>query len=371
MRIGIDARSIHLEGVGRYIHELITNIADMDNENEYVIYFLSDNQRRLHEVKKENFSSMILPVSLYAIHKQPLLSYQLRKDRLDLFHATDHWLAPFVPPCNMVITIHDLFMHFIPELSTRKALLYGKIVFPWTFKQSKRLILTSNFLKEQLLKYYPATAYKLSVIPLGVSERFKVVRYDDIDRVRNRYNLKKKYILYVGNLRNHKNLGRLLEAFSKLPTEIKDVYNLVIAADKKERYAEILKKPKELGIEKTVQFIGFVQTDDLTAIYQSASVFVLPSLCEWFGLPIVEAMACGIPVITSNITAMPEVAGDAAFLVNPYDTHDLRNAMEQVLSNEELRVKLIARGRTRAQRFSWSEVTSKVLNIYKELHKKR
>ena len=370
MRIGIDARSIHLEGAGRYIRELIANLSRIDDKNEYIIYFLSEEQMHRNRIEKQNFFSAILPISLYDLHKQPLLTYRLMKDKIDLFHATDLWLFPIFPPCNMVITIHDLMIYYIPESSTRQALLYGRVFFPHAFKKSKKLILTSQFMKEQLLKLYPDVGYKISAVPLGVSECFKVKNNDNIENVITKYNIKKKFVLYVGNLRSHKNIGRLLEAFSKLPEEIKNDYNLVIVADKMKRYSEILKRPRKLGIEEHVQFVGFVQNDDLSAIYKLATVLVLPSLCEWFGLPIVEAMASGTPVITSNITSMPEIAGDAGLLINPYDSDELKTAIEKVIMDKQLRSKLVIMGKERAKLYSWPDMATKVLDIYKELNEK-
>jgi glycosyltransferase involved in cell wall biosynthesis len=370
MRIGIDARSIHLGGIGRYIRELITNIANIDNENDYTIYFISESQAELNEIKKENVSSAILPVSIYDIHKQPLLSYRLRKDKLDLFHATSHWLSPFFSPCDLVITIHDLFNYYLPEVVTRKASLYGRILFPRTFNKAKWLMATTDFMKRELLKYYPQLAHKVSVIPLGVSDAFGLVSDDGVEKIKKKYDIKKKFVLYVGTLRNHKNVHRLLEAFSKLPSHLRNDYQLIIAAEEKARYSEIIKRPGELGIEELVQFVGFVQTDDLAVMYKAATVLVLPALCEWFGLPIIEAMACGTPVITSNITSMPEVAGGAALLVNPYNVDELKDAIERVITDESLRYKLSSMGRERAKLFSWTNMAREVLDVYKEIGKR-
>lgn len=366
MRIGLDARSVGLEGVGRYIRELTANLAEIDDKNEYILYFLSEKDAEKHTVKKSNFSSALLPISLYDIHKQPLLTRRLRKDGLDVFHATDHWLAPLFPPCKLIITIHDLYAYYLPEVVSTRALAYGRFLFNRTFKKAVRLILTTNFMKCQLLKHQPGTEKKITLVPLGVSKAFKSNNGVTVEEVRKKFGIEKNYLLYVGTLRNYKNVARLIEAFGSLPLRIRDSHNLVIAADKKTRFADILKKPKDLGIETEVKFVGLVQTEDLSALYRGATAFVLPALCEWFGLPIIEAMSSGVPVITSNVTSMPEVAGGAAVLVDPYCIDELRKAMENVIVDEALRLKLIHLGKERSAIFSWAETANKVLNVYHE-----
>lgn len=370
MRIGIDARSLHHEGVGRYIRELIRHLARIDRENEYVVYFKSKESIIEEIVEFPNFRADVLPVSIYDLYKQPYLWYRFYKDGLDIFHATDHWLVPFLTPCPLVITVHDTLAKTERKSISRKAAAYGAFIARIALFVSDVVLTVSDFTKKEIIDIYPRAQRKLSVIYHGVGMEFMPVPESESDRIREKYRLTKSYLLYVGSLKSHKNIPRLIEAFAGLPSEARKDTDLIIAARVETRFNETLKLPVKLGIEESVRFIGYVPTADLPGLYSGATASIIPSFTESFGLPIIEAMACGTPVLASKGGALPEVGGDAALYFDPYTTDGIKDAILSVLKDDALRKRLSAGGLIRSGEFSWETTARRTLEIYEEFGKR-
>lgn len=277
----------------------------------------------------------------------------------------------FFPPVKQVVTVHDLhYLHFDTTLqecrqeihSIRKS--YFHLKMPHILEHSAAIIAVSESTKQDIVKTFGTDPAKIHVVNNGYDEeRFRII--DEPQPSLDLYELQAgQYVLFVGSILKHKNIIRLVEAFSSVETDLK----LVIAGYCKDAsyLSEILKATAELGLSADrFQYIEFVAEDDLPSLYAGARVFVLPSLHEGFGVPIIEAMACGTPVITSNCSAMPEVAGDAALLVDPYSVESIASAMREVLENTELLKTLRAAGLERVKAFRWSYSAQKLYDLCK------
>ncbi|MCF6158414.1 MAG: glycosyltransferase family 1 protein [wastewater metagenome] len=371
MRIGIDARSLHYEGVGRYIRELIKHLTLIDSKNEYIIYFSSEKSIAEESIKSSNFHSKVLSVSIYDLHKQPYFWYRIYQDNLDIFHATNHWLVPFFTPCPLIITVHDTLTKNEKKRLSYKVKVYGTLITRMALACSSRILTISDFTKQEIINLYPAARQKISVIYHGVGREFTRQSETEVVQIKKKYRLTKRYLLYVGSLKVHKNIPKLIEAFSQLPLKLKEETDLVIAARLEQKFSRVMNLPSLLGIEKHVRFIGYVPTEDLSGLYSGAVAFVMPSFTEWFGLPVIEAMACGTPVIASRGGALPEVCGQAASYFNPESVEDMRNVIEHILTDNELQEWLSNMGVKRSEEFSWDITARKTLGAYEEVYKQR
>jgi len=369
MRIGIDARSLHLEGVGRYIKELIKALSTIDNTNEYIIYISQRNYLKYFKscINKTNFNFIYIPVNNFDLHKQPIFISRLFRDNIDLFHATDHWFVPLKLPCPLVTTFHDLMIKTRPLSLSLQARFYSKVASWIAIKKSSSIITVSEFNKKEIIKYYPSIQNKITVIPLGVSNEFFLIK--DKSKIKNilkKYNILKNYFLFVGSLRNYKNLSTLFKAFALLPAYIKSNYDIIIAAKIDHKYKKIFSLVKKLSLDNYVHFINYVPTQDLVLLYNGATCFITLSLYESFCLPIIEAMACGTPVIASKIMAIPEVGGDAILLVNPFNISEIKEALIKIVENRNLRNTLVQKGLQRALNFSWIKTAQETIKVYEK-----
>lgn len=367
LKIGIDARSLHYEGVGRYTRELIKHLSQIDSENEYIVYFSSKKYLEEESIRKPNFYSVVLPITIYDIHKQPLLGYRIYKDRLDIFHATDHWVTPFYTSCPLVITVHDTLIKTGRKCLPYTVMLYGTFITRIAMTVADRILTVSDFTSNEIARFYPAMAGKISRIYNGVGSEFTPQSLRVIGTVKKKYGLPERYILYVGSLKEHKNIPRLIQAFSHMPVRLRDDIGLVIASRLESRFSSIERLPERLGIEKSVKFIGYLPNSDLPGLYSGATAAVIPSLNESFGLSAVEAMACGIPVTVSGIGALSEVCGEAALYFDPMSVKDIGDKIMRILTDSDLRKRLSDEGIKRSKSFSWDVAASKTLSAYLDL----
>lgn len=294
--------------------------------------------------------------------------------------AIETWLRPpdvlFVPAHTLpvlrkpglktVVTIHGLEYEFLPEYYQWPQKLWLNKSTEYAVRQADKLIAVSEWTKKQLIERLGAKEEKIKVIYEGIGGRIMAAKDrqfkpDYLRQIRHKYGLSKDYILFVGTIQPRKNLVRLIEAFSKVYKGPSFVTNLVIAGKLGWMYDEILAAPKKFGVEKQVKFIGRVTEADLAAVYQQARLFVYPSLMEGFGLPVLEAMAMGVPVVCSNAGALTEVAGEAALLINPEKVEEITQAMELVLNHEGLAQGLREKGFKRVQQFSWDSAARQTL----------
>ncbi|MBI5902730.1 MAG: glycosyltransferase family 4 protein [Deltaproteobacteria bacterium] len=364
MRIAIDARMINYTGIGRYTQNLIASLARLDVVDLTVLRDDEPPQgagigRRV-KFRKPTFS-----IPVYSMKEHILLPLEMKMTGADLFHYPS-FNMPLVNPRPSVVTIHDL-VYYLDQAACpgKMAHLYARLVFRKVAGAAKRILTLSEYTKKDIVEHLGVHHDKVVVTYPGVDEFYRPERESaSLDRVRKRYSIDGDYVLYVGNHGVNKNLHRLLNAFAGLKNRKSTV--LILAGKTDPRRQDLYNLPSSLGVEDRVRFIGKVPEEDLPALYTMAKVFVFPSLYEGFGLPPLEAMACGAPVVASTATSLPEAVGDAGVLADPFDAGAIAGALDKVLSSKALQSELREKGIKRAGRFSWLECAKKTVEVYRE-----
>jgi glycosyltransferase involved in cell wall biosynthesis len=376
MRIGIDARWIlrELSGIGTYTRELIRYLAVVDRQNEYVLFF--DRPAALEEVrgfanleKAPNFDITLLAHGPFSPWSQLALPSLFRKLGLDIFHSPSYMIPLLAFPRTRagdtlcVVTLHDLIPLSFPRHAPRskKTRLFPlyRLLMMEVGRRADMIITGSSSARSDILRELRILdSSTVVVIPDGVDARFTPPAAPKADT---------KTILYVGRLDPYKNVPGLVEAFSKVRQTAAPEARLRIVGAKDDRYPEASRLAEKLGVEPFVEWTGYLPDCGLVEAYQQAAVFALPSHYEGFGLPVLEAMACGTPVICSNAASLPEVAGDAALLVSPDDTDGLAEAIARVLADEALASTMREKGLRRAAQFSWRRTAELTLEAYRSL----
>jgi glycosyltransferase involved in cell wall biosynthesis len=296
------------------------------------------------------------------------LPLKIWRDRVDVFHATG-FSAPLAIPCRSVMTVLDLTFVKHPEwFAHRWFYFYTTRTLPILVRRANRIVTISQCSKRDLMEHYGCAAERIVVIPPAVDHDLFHANHDSaaIRGMRERFRLRRRYVLSVGTLEARKNLTRLVESFAMLRSGMSDDCELVLVGERGWQCDEIFEAVAALGLKDRVRFLGYVPELELPLLYQAAELFVYPSLYEGFGVPILEAMACGCPVVCSNRSAMPEVIGEAGILVGPEDRHQIAEAMGRVLSGPSLAETLRARGLEQAQRFRWDDSAKRLLEVYQE-----
>jgi len=274
-------------------------------------------------------------------------------------------VLPLIHPRRSVVTVHDLGYLYVPEAHTRGQRAYLHWSTRWNARQSAHVVVDSQATKTDLAARYRVPAEKMTVVYPGRDETLRPVSDPaTLAAVRARYGLAEHYVLHVGTLQPRKNLLRLVEAFARIRGER---LQLVLAGKRGWLAEPIFRRVEELGLSQAVRFLGYVEDADLAALLSGAACFAFPSLYEGFGFPVLEAQACGTPVAASNVSSIPEVAGDGALFVDAHDTTALAEALARVLSDEALRADLIARGLANVQRFSWRHCAEQTLVILEQV----
>jgi len=368
VRIGIDARKLHDFGIGTYIRNLLQQLAILDRQTEFVLICRPEDAATLASVG-ENFRPVPETAGNYSLAEQVKIPLALRREGVTLFHAPHYVLPPLVG-CRAVVTIHDCIHLMFPQyLPNRLALTFARNSIAVAARRAARVLTVSESSKRDILRFVDVPPDKIDVIYNAYDERFAIEpREDDVVRVRERYQLHDPFVLYAGNVKPHKNLERLIEAFDLVRARGLDHLKLVLIGDEISRYAALRRAVHQHHLHKHVRFLGYMSQETLAVMYRLAGVFVFPSLYEGFGLPPLEAMASGTPVVTSNVSSLPEVAGDAALLVDPYDPEAIGDGIYRVLTDEALRCGLRQRGIARARQFSWEASVSRVREIYGQVN---
>jgi glycosyltransferase involved in cell wall biosynthesis len=371
VRIGIDARKLHDFGIGTYIRNLLRQLARLDRQSEYVLLCRPEDREALASLG-ENFRAVSETAGNYSIAEQLKVPLALRREGVTLFHAPHYVLPPLVR-CQSVVTIHDCIHLMFPQyLPNRAALAYARTSIAMAARRASRVITVSESSKRDILRFVDAPPEKIDVIYNAYDERFAVEpREEDVVRVRERFQLTDEFVLYAGNVKPHKNLERLIQAFDLVRRRGLDHLKLVVIGDEVSKYAALRRAVHRHQLHKYVRFLGYLPEETLAVMYRLAAVFVFPSLYEGFGLPPLEAMASGTPVVTSNVSSLPEVAGDAARLVDPYDSEAIADGIHTVLTDEAARRSLRLKGLERARQFSWETSVRRVRDIYAEVGAER
>jgi glycosyltransferase involved in cell wall biosynthesis len=375
LRILIDGRYVQdrFPGIGRYGWSLIRALAARADNEDLLAVVASTRACRRHDlVALRNapairlFPTAAAPFSPRAQWHLPAIARRLAPD---VFHAM-HPVKPVFMPCPSVVTVYDLIPLLCPSSmpALGKRLLFHLAV--WLACRTSEVILTpSESSRRDLGRFFPISRGKTRVTPLGMDDAFHPCPPAEIERVRRRYELPPRYVLSFASDRPHKNVGRLLEAWARASTmrgacDTPDSPLLVLVGQGQAVQSRARDQAQALGIGETILFRGQVAEYDLPAVYSGASLFVSASLYEGFGLPVLEGMACGVPVVCSNTSSLPEVAGDATLLVNPLSVPDLAEAIERVLLDDQLCDDLRARGLARAKKFSWGQTAAATYRAY-------
>ena len=384
MKIGIDIRLIGKKRTGdeAVFFNLVKNLAEIDSKNQYFLFIDRDpeiassairrkggNYELAEEIKKlnlkENFKIIFLNSPNRFWWNFWALPHSLNKNSVDVFHT--QYIAPFWLPKNvkLVLTIHDISFNFFPQFIKKSDLLFLKTLIPRSLKMAAKVIAVSEFTKKEIEKYYHIPAEKITAIHNGVDfELFnQIISTEKLEEVKRKYNLPENFILYVGTLQPRKNITVVIEALKDL--DIK----LVFAGNRKahnfdKRIDETIEKN---NLEDRVIFPGWIDEEDKPALYKLARCFVFPSLYEGFGIPIIEAMAAGTPVISSDIPCLTEVGGEGALFADPKNLEEFTQKIQEILSDKNLRDSLIKKGTEIAKSYTWQKNAEKTVGVYSGL----
>ncbi|MBN2303015.1 MAG: glycosyltransferase family 4 protein [Anaerolineae bacterium] len=374
--IGIDYTAAYEQGagIGRYVRELIQALAGHDDQTPYRLFVAGAKRPSLPPAPGPNFEwrpTRITPLWFARVwHRAQLpLPVETFTGRVKLYHATDFTLPPVLPGTRTLLTVHDLSFVRAPETSTPVLKAYLDRVVPRSVRRAAHVLADSQATKDDLVELYGTSPDKITVLLSGVGARFKPVT-DQAARqaARQRYDIPgNPYVLSIGTVQPRKNYARLIEALAALGPAYTDTH-LVIVGGRGWLDSPIYRAVDDFGMAGRVHFTGFVQDEDLPALYSDACCLAYPSLYEGFGFPVLEAMACGTPVVTSTISSMPEVAGDAALMVDPYDVEALTDALRQLLVCDSLHAAdMVARGFEQAARFTWARVAQQLRAVYERV----
>lgn len=368
MRIALDATAMpkRLAGAGYYSAELMSHIPQFDSSNEYIAW-VGNGADELDQPSGTNWTTKHLNRSplVRLLWQQLVFPRLLRSNRVDLLHSL-HYSVPLYSSTPYVVTFHDMTFFLFPELHQRYRRLYFNMMMRGSARGARKIIAVSENTRQDIIRIFDVAPERVVTIHSGISSDFrKVTDTGEIEYVRSKYGLPSKYVLSVGLIEPRKNLSTLIRAFGRLD-ENDTAHSLVVVGDKGWMYEGVFDLAQQLERSKRIIFTGYVPRKDLAAIYSSADLFVYPSLYEGFGLPVLEAMACGTPVITSNLSALPEIAGDSAVLVSPRNEAEITEAILRVLSDRALHAELSSKGLQHSRLFSWDATAQKTIAVYRD-----
>lgn len=376
MKIGINARYIQrkiITGIENYIFNLILNLKKIDKKNNYYLFFEKDRQIPIEFSDNNNFKAIIpkFPTKNQTeriVLNQFLLNSYIRKTRLDIFHEP-FFTSPFFKNCPTIITIYDISNYIHPEFFNLKTKLYFNLLFPRSIKNSDCIITISNSSKKDMVNYLKIEPDKIEVVYAGLDKSFHKINSEDmLKKIKIKYNIFKDYILHVSFISPRKNLLNLITAFNIFKKNTKEYIQLVIAGGKGWNSKKVFELVKSLKLEKDIIFTDHVPKEDLIILYSNAILFIYPSIYEGFGLPTLEAMSCGCPVITSKLSSLPEVCGDAALYINPYDVEDMAASILNLTIDDSLKKLLIIKGFKNIKKFDWVKTATETLKIYEKFN---
>ncbi len=375
MKIGIEGQRLFRQkkhGMDMVALELIRNLQQLDKQNEYFIFVKNDVDRCLSDTP--NFRIIDVPSAPYPIWEQVNLPAAARKYHCDILHCTSN-TAPVVTSVPLVVTLHDII--YMESMSVLKkgftpyqkfGNMYRRYVVPQVVRKSAKIITVSEFEKKRIGDFFKVNDHKLKAIYNGVSDHFKPISDTEyLGRIKLKYNLPDKYFFFFGNTDPKKNTPGVLKAFSLFLNSSEEKIPLVMLDFDLNELTKIINNIGDPSLHNFIKLTGYVPNSELPALYALSTIFLYPSLRESFGIPMLEAMACGIPVITSNTSSMPEVGGNAALYVDPYKPEEITTAIKKLLAEPLLRESLIRNGFENARKFSWAAMAKNVLNLYQEV----
>ena len=370
MRIAIDAHAVgtKLGGNESYAINLIEALAQIDSFNQYTIYVTTNEARDRFHGRWSNFKVRATLPHTPVVRIPLTLSAELRKHPVDLLHV--QFTAPPFCPCPTVVSIHDLSFEHLPQTFKRRSRMQLRLTVRNSARRAARILSLSEHTRRDIVETYGISAERVTAIPLAAPSHFgPVADNKELQRVRHIYGIDGDYILSVGSIQPRKNLARLVRAYASLRGEYSTdkLPKLVLAGKCAWLFDETLRALEETGLKDTVVLPGYVPEADLPALYSGALCFVYPSYFEGFGLPPLEAMKCGAPVVVGNRTSLPEVVGAAALTVDPFNIEAIAAAMKRLMRDSQLRQELSLKGQQRAGMFDWRETARRTLEVYQEV----
>ncbi len=367
MRIAVHAKVLseeQLNGIGVYTYNVLKALSRIDTKNDYTLY---SNQPIVHRLQAENFNENI--VSFPALWSYLRFPFEFISNKYDLLFVPKEMVPPIKRPKTIVVCFDLMGLLFADRISMK-----GKVHFwvatHYALHVADKIIAISESTKTDIIEKCGVDPDKIMVTPLGYDEELYQPRQDknSIQKIKAKYGVTANYILNTSSLLWYrKNIPRLIKAFHACKSRMHIDLQLVITGKKGEAYGEVVNLLHALGLEKDVILTGYVPSQEMPFLLNGAEALVFPSLHEGFGLPLVEAMACGCPVITSNCSAMPEVVGDAAILIDPYNEEEIEAAMTKVVGDAELRIRMKGKSLARARQFSWERTARKTLKVFESL----
>lgn len=383
MRIGIDATALPSRpvGAGNYIIQLIRAMAgrNMDDESipdgnqlkglNLVVFVQRSRLELLNVEETPNLHLIVTPdlsPFMRLIWEQISFPMLANNQRLDLLHSL-HYTMPVAYPGRTVVTFHDMTFFLYPHHHTLPKRFFFRFFIRLSARKAVALIADSESTRQDTIRLVGVSPGKIFTAPLGVTQEFRQIPDKTIhQQVRQKYQLPEHFMLFVGTIEPRKNLPILLQAYASVADQMQH-HHLVVVGPKGWMVEAISRQTGQLSISDKVNFTGYVEQDDLPLIYNLADVFIYPSAYEGFGLPVLEAMACGTPVITSNVSSMPEIVGEAGVLIAPNNTHALAQAMVELINDPIARQRLSIKGQERAAAFSWKRTAEKTIAVYRHV----
>lgn len=379
MKIGIEGQRLYRtkkHGMDMVALELIKNLQKIDDKNEYVVFVKPDKDHDcMHETA--NFKIIELSGGVYPIWEQSTLPRAAKKEGCDILHCTSN-TAPINTKIPLIITLHDII--YLESISILKkggtwyqkiGNMYRRYVVPKNVKQSKKIITVSNFEKDRIRNFfgYPEDDKRLVAVYNGVSDYFKIIEdKEELKRVKDLYKLPDEFIFFLGNTDPKKNTKGALKAYSEFIKRNNKKIPLLMLDFDRDFLNRLLAEINDPELINYIQLTGYITNTDLPAIYNQSSLFLYPSLRESFGIPVLEAMRCGSPVITSNTSSMPEISAGASHIVDPFNPHDIANGMIKILNDKTYKEEIIKKGLKRSAEFSWKVMAESVLKLYEEIY---
>ncbi|MDP4143481.1 MAG: glycosyltransferase family 1 protein [Bacillota bacterium] len=370
MKIAIDARGINWyrgTGIGTYTENVLRNLFNIDKSNDYLLFWSGTDY--------ESFSTLNSKVQIsskkyHNFYEDCYFPHSISRNNIDIYHVPQNGIGISQNiNCKKVVTIHDLIPYIMPETVGRGYLLKFLREVPRIVNHIDGIITVSEWSKKDILKFFPIDPNKIFVTPLAAD-----IKYKPLDKhcckqlLQAKYNIDKPFVLYIGGFSPRKNVPSLIKAFSKVCKDSNREYILVLAGAKRDESSTLIKLCDELSISDKVLFTGYIPEQDLPLLYNACEVFVYPSIYEGFGLPPLEAMNCGTPVITSNCSSIPEVVGDGGILLDNLDENTIADSLQLVLFDKKLQGSLSERSLIRSKEFSWKKTAEATLKIYEKIH---
>jgi glycosyltransferase involved in cell wall biosynthesis len=373
VKVAIDIRRMTEFGVGTYIRNVVRTLGRLDHTNEYHLIGFPQKIQEIGALPP-NFREVPMTSPERSLGGYREFRAAVEHLHCDLVHFPNLFSLPRALPCPYVMTVHDMLEHMSRPASTG---IWRSLYFQLTrrvLRGAERIFAVSNFTKSEIEKLFEIPSERIEVVYNAIDERFLHGHATPADRelIAKRYQVTYPFLLYAGRISPHKNVVRMIEAFSALKTELEreQAYpdlKLIIIGDDLSGNPDLRRTVVRSGVQNDVRFLGFVPIDVLRIFYDEAKIFVFPSLYEGFGLPPLEAMAHGTPIVTSNVSSLPEVVGSAAVLVNPENVFEIMHALHRVLTDQALRARMKERGTQQVAKFSWEKSVARILNVYRQV----